>query len=118
MHKMLVKSFRTDSSKDVPYVYLLIQVMDMNLDIFQWDGERLKKEQAMKLLYCFVVGDKGKDDQLLKYWLNDENVHPLQISPRMFETVLDSLKENSLLIPGAYRHNYGFDLSYLFIENK
>lgn len=116
MHKMLVKSMRTDSSKDVPGLYLLVQVMDMNLGIFQWDGEQLKCEHAMKVLYCFVDAANGKDDQLLKYWLHDDNVHPLQVSPMMFETVLTALNENSLLIPGAYRHNYGFDLSYIFIE--
>lgn len=116
MHKLLVKSIRTDSSKEVPSVHLLVQVMDMGLDIFQWHGGVLKKQRAMKLLYCFV--DSAEEDQMLKYWVNDQNVHPLQVSPKMFEELLETLRENSRLVPGVYRHNYGFDLSYLFVDQE
>lgn len=116
MHKLLVKSIRTDSSKEVPSVHLLVQVMDMGLDIFQWHGGVLKKQRAMKLLYCFV--DSAEEDQMLKYWVNDQNVHPLQVSPKMFEELLETLRENSKLVPGVYRHNYGFDLSYLFVDQE
>lgn len=114
MHKLLVKSIRTDSSKEVPSVHLLVQVMDMGLDILQWQGGVLRKQCAMKLLYCFV--DSAEEDQMLKYWENDQNVHPLQVSPKMFEELLQTLRDNSKLVPGVYRHNYGFDLSYLFVE--
>lgn len=117
MHKILVKSFRTDSSREVPSVYLLVQVMEMSLDMFKGmglDGEqKLKKQQAMKLLFSFV-DTAAKDDQLLKYWQNDQNVHPLQVSPKMFDVVLAGLRENALLIPPVYRHSYGFELSFLF----
>lgn len=119
MHKILVKSYRTDSSKEVPSVYLLVQVMEMSLDVLQWVEGSLKKQQAMKLLYCLVdVSTAGKDDQLFKYWDNDQNVHPLQVSPKMFEDVLGCLRENSQLIPEVYRFSFGFELSYIFAEEE
>lgn len=122
MHKILVKSYRTESSRDVPHTYLLMQVMEMNLEMLQWEattqGEEgaLKKQRAMKLLYCFVDASLNRDDQMLKYWTHDQNVHPLQVSPRMFDAVLECLKENSRMIPDVYRYSYGFALSYIFVE--
>lgn len=116
MHKLLVKSFRTESSQEAPNVSLLVQVMDMGLDMFQWQGDEggLKRQRAMKLLYCF----QEDGDQMLKYWENDQNVHPLPVSPKMFQVVWECLKENAQLVPEVYRHNYGFDLSYLFVEEE
>lgn len=119
MHKVLVKSFRTDSSREVPSVHLLVQVMEMSLDLLEWVGgdDKLRKRRAMKVLYCYVDA-ATKDDQLLKYWTNDQNVHPLQVSPRMFETVLGRLRDNSKLIPDVYRFSCGFELSYILEDGE
>lgn len=114
MHKVLVKSIRTDSSKEVKSVYLLIQVMELRLDMLEWvvQEKGLRKRVAMKLMFC--VGGNTEQEQLVKYWENDQNVHSLVVSPRMFDVVLERLRDNAETIPGVYRHSYGFELSYLF----
>ncbi|XP_012158374.1 uncharacterized protein LOC101448454 [Ceratitis capitata] len=57
------------------------------------------------------------DNVLLKSWKEDMSIHVLKISPTLFNTLLNELDVNALLLPELYRYTQDyFQLSYIFYE--
>jgi len=95
--------------------FLLIQVMDHNLDVLRLkDGPGMDLEplKAVKLLFKF---EQDRDNPLVKFWLDCTNINTVQISPRMFLAALEHLNQMSRLIAECYRTSQSFVLSYLNI---
>lgn len=120
--KMLFES-RTASSVDDNVRYLLLQVMNKNVEMYRQnmretaDDITLRKISSMKILYRHenaVVTASLPQSPLISFWLADATVTHTQISCRMMEATIERLRLHSLLVPECYRSNCGFTLSYLF----
>lgn len=98
--------------------FLMIQVIDKNLNIFKKNNATkdvisLKNLNAIKVLYKFPI--ESEDDQLLTLWKNDMNVIMIEISFAMLKKVTECLDSWCLLIPLSYRFCNNFKCSYLSI---
>lgn len=94
--------------------FLLLQVMDHNLDILRMKHDstnlELEKSKAIKLLYKL---EQDRENPLVSFWLGNTNINSMQISPKMFNAAAEYLNKMSQLIPECYRTSQGFVLSYL-----
>lgn len=100
---------------------------------------QLEQCKSFKLLYRLLeetedkgggdnkIGDNDNDGSsasnissdgiLLKSWKEDLSIHVLKVSPTLFNTLLEELDENALLLPELYRYTHDhFQLSYMFYE--
>lgn len=120
--KMLFES-RTVSSVDDNVRYLLLQVMNKNVEMYRQkmretaDDITLRKMSSMKIMYRHenaVVTAGLPQSPLISFWLADATVTHTQISFHMMEAAIERLRVHSLLVPECYRSNCGFTLSYLF----
>lgn len=99
-------------------MYLLIQIMDKNLDLFKLNQTSfmLEKTQSLKLMYHIIninnVSDDQKDQETLKFWMNETSY---ELSFKVFNQFCKYLEGNSKFIPDFYRKNNLFYLSYIDI---
>uniref|UniRef100_A0A1L8DSK3 E3 ubiquitin-protein ligase E3D n=1 Tax=Nyssomyia neivai TaxID=330878 RepID=A0A1L8DSK3_9DIPT len=106
-HKIIFSAHLPDGK----IYYLLVQIVDKNLDVFHPNGTNVAKGRAIKVMY--QRGD-AEDVPHLKDWMGDENVTQVEISCKMLQDVLNAFIENSQVLPQIYRTSCGFQLSYLF----
>lgn len=115
LFKVIFEATMSDGKKN----FLLLQVMDHNLDVLRLSKSTnqdtsshivLEKCKTVKLLFKF---EEDEEQPLVKFWLSNTNVSSVQISPQMFKTAVEYLTKMSSLIPECYRTSYGFVLSYL-----
>lgn len=106
--------------------YLLVQIMDKNLEMLKIKKNYSKKTvdemneshiemekcRAIKLLYKY---EEDGEQPMVKFWLGNTHINSIQISPQMFTAVATHLNSMSTLIAECYRTSYGFSLSYLDI---
>lgn len=97
--------------------YLLLQIMNKNLELFTAAGfvngtVRLQKVAGMKVFYRIESDDTRP---MVKFWQNDVGCSNIQISRKMFTAAVDALNEYSNFVPVAYRNMGGFTISYLHI---
>lgn len=96
--------------------YLLIQVIDKNLNIFKKNHATnnfisLKNCKAIKVLY--KIPTESEDEQLLTSWKNDMNVIMIEVSFAMLNQATESLDSRCLLLPLTYRLCNNFKCSFL-----
>ena len=97
-------------------MYLLIQIMDKNLDLFKLNQTSflLEKTQSLKLMYHTIdlnnMRDDHKDQDTLKFWMNETSY---ELSFKVFNQFCKYLDGNSKFIPDFYRKNNLFYLSYI-----
>ncbi|XP_055620847.1 uncharacterized protein LOC129765045 [Toxorhynchites rutilus septentrionalis] len=72
----------------------------------------LDRYQTMKVMYRY---EKYDQQPIVNFWLQDPNVVVVEISDQMLRAAICYLDTNSDYVPECYRHNLGFQLSYLDI---
>ncbi|KAG4068869.1 hypothetical protein HA402_005017 [Bradysia odoriphaga] len=112
-NKILFETKESDGSTN----YLLLQIMNKNLELFTVSGfangmVSLQKLAGMKVFYR-IESDETRP--MVKFWQNDVGCSNIQISRKMFTVAVDTLNEYSNFVPVAYRNMGGFTVSYLHI---
>jgi hypothetical protein len=111
--------FEAKVPKNDSQLYLLIQIMDRNLDLYKLNLENFKLEQTkgIKIMYhCIAItpDDKDTDDlKTLNYWKKDMDSVVYEISSNIYHKFCKYLESNSKFIPDFYRKNNLFYLSYI-----
>lgn len=95
--------------------FLLLQIMNKNLELFTLSGcvngkANLRQLSGMKIFYRI---DSDETRPMVKFWQNDVGCSNIQISKKMFDHAVDTLNEYSNFIPVTYRNMGGFTISYL-----
>lgn len=95
--------------------FLLLQVMNKNLELFTLSGfangmASLQQLLGMKVFYR-IESDETRP--MVKFWQNDVGCSNIQISKKMFTVAVDTLNEYSKFVPITYRNMGGFTISYL-----
>lgn len=95
--------------------FLLLQIMNKNLELFTLSGfvqgmVTLKQLLGMKVFYR-IESDESRP--MVKFWQNDVGCSNIQISQKMFTVAVDTLNEYSKFVPITYRNMGGFTISYL-----
>ncbi len=105
-----------DSSDGHTTQFLLLQIMNKNLELFTLAGGcssgsvSLRKVSGMKVFYR-IESDETRP--MVKFWQNDVGCSNIQISKKMFTVAVDTLTEYSKFVPNDYRTMGGFTISYL-----
>lgn len=110
-NKILFETKDTDGSTN----FLLLQIMNKNLELFTLSGfvngmVSLKQLLGMKVFYR-IESDENRP--MVKFWQNDVGCSNIQISKKMFTIAVDTLNEYSQFVPVTYRNMGGFTISYL-----
>lgn len=97
--------------------FLLLQIMNKNLELFTLSGlvngmVNLKQLLGMKVFYRIETDETRP---MVKFWQNDVGCSNIQISKKMFTAAVDNLNEYSKFVPLTYRNMGGFTISYLHI---
>lgn len=123
--------------------YLLMQIMDANLNVFKIrsnensdedyssgsedldddnDDKRANNIQRRNIyvdrhrtMKVMYRYEKFEQQPIFNFWLQDNNVVNVEISEQMFRAAVRYLDDNSDYVPECYRNNMGFSLSYLDI---
>lgn len=110
-NKILFETKDSDGSTH----FLLLQVMNKNLELFTLSGfassmVSLQQLVGMKVFYR-IESDETRP--MVKFWQNDVGCSNIQISKKMFTVAVDTLNEYSKFVPVTYRSMGGFAISYL-----
>lgn len=111
--------FEAKLPKNDTKLYLLIQIMDRNLDLYKLNMETFKLEQTkgLKIMYhCMAIEPNEEDTDDLKtlsYWRKDMDTVNHEISSYIYYKFCKYLESNSKFIPDFYRKNNLFYLSYI-----
>lgn len=111
--------FEAINPKNNHKLYLLIQILDQNLDLFKLNLENFELEPSKGIKVMFftftIHPDKDNDENLktLNFWLKDINTTQCEISSDLYYTFCRYLDTNSKYIPDFYRKNNLFNLTYI-----
>lgn len=107
-------------------VYLLVQVMNKNLEMWRSEDDQaikpLARFEGMKVLFQ-VIDNCGVEPNvvvpvppLILSWENDTTVNHVRISEAMMDEAIDQLEQRADFIPNCYQRagGSGFRLSYLY----
>lgn len=107
--------FEACSSKGT--MYLFIQTMARNLEIYQMDRHLENDNRATMSrvdgIKCLFLCEENTEPTLVEFWQKDINVVSTQISLGMLEATVEHLHRLSKYVPEQFRMNNGFCLSYL-----
>ncbi|KAH8421255.1 hypothetical protein KR009_007023 [Drosophila setifemur] len=104
--------------------YLLIHVVESQLRVLRRirpNSNQLRCYRACKLYFGLFGSSNQEQPELMQQWQTKQTLPQMEISPDMFQALLERLELNAQLIPYAWRHkspDQQLQLSYFFYENE
>lgn len=104
--------------------YMLIHVVESQLRVLrrvQPHSNKLRCYRACKLYFGLFGSSSQEQPELMQQWQTEQTLPQMEISPDMFQALLERLEANSQLIPLAWRFNapdQQLQMSYFFYENE
>ncbi|XP_072933840.1 uncharacterized protein [Epargyreus clarus] len=113
MCKIVLECMLSSTNKQ----YLLIWIMDKELQVLRNNGTCIENEDRIKLQSSFLTKILFKIETSLneevETWLSDPGVVSTDISKGMFVRGVEHLQKMSLKVPESFRNTNGFCVSFL-----
>ncbi|XP_055384282.1 E3 ubiquitin-protein ligase E3D [Condylostylus longicornis] len=96
--------------------FLMLNIIEKNLNIYKKDENFINRMIPGQSYKLFFKIENNENQALLRFWLNDINVHCLDISFSLFCKFVNILTNNSELFPEIFRNSQN-DFLMSFVAN-